>query len=88
MKAREQINNAMKEAVTETIYVSGWGVSQQTTDLLECAYLKGAEYGYNLALEKAIEWFKEHWREYIGQDKDGVIGLIGWKMDIKKDLEL
>lgn len=55
MGIREQIEKAMKESVTETIYASGWGITPQVTDLLECAYTKGAEYGYNLATEKVKE---------------------------------
>lgn len=56
MTPREQIEKAMKESVTETIYASGWGITPQVTDLLECAYTKGAEYGYNLAVEKVVEY--------------------------------
>lgn len=88
MTPREQIEKAMKESVAETIYAMGWGITPQATDLLECAYTKGAEYGYNLALEKALEWFKKNWRNYVAQDRDGVIGLIGWQWDFKEDLKL
>lgn len=55
MTTREQMEKAMKESVAETIYAMGWGTTPQATDLLECAYTKGAEYGYNLALEKVFE---------------------------------
>lgn len=55
MTPREQIEKAMKESVAETIYASGWGITPKATDLLECAYTEGAEYGYNLAIEKVFE---------------------------------
>lgn len=58
MTPREQIEKAMKESIAETIYASGWGVTPQATDLLESAYTKGAEYGYNLALERVCEYLK------------------------------
>ena len=58
MTPREKIDKAMKEAVAETIYACGWGMTPQATDLLECAYTKGAEYGYNLAIEQACEYLK------------------------------
>ena len=58
MTPREQIEKAMKEAVTETIYTCGLGMTPQATDLLECAYTKGAEYGYNLAIERVCEYLK------------------------------
>jgi hypothetical protein len=52
------------------------------------SFKDGAEFGYNLAIEKAMEWFTEHWREYIFQDKDGVVGFINWKNDFKKEIEI
>ena len=42
MKREEEINIAMKESVTETIYSSGYGFTPQATDLLELAWVKGA----------------------------------------------
>ena len=33
----------MKDSVAETIFASGWGITPQATDLLECAFIKGAE---------------------------------------------
>ena len=56
MTPREKIEEAMKESIAETIYASGWGVTPRATDLLESAYTKGAEYGYNLAIENAVGW--------------------------------
>ena len=56
MTPREKIEKAMKESVAETIYASGWGVTPRATDMLECAYTKGAEYGYNLAIEQTVNW--------------------------------
>ena len=34
----------MKDSVAETIFASGWGITPQATDLLECAFIKGAEW--------------------------------------------
>lgn len=44
MTRKEEIENAMKESVCETVYSSGYGFTPQATDLLECAFTKGAEW--------------------------------------------
>lgn len=44
MTRQKEIEQAMKDAVAETIYASGWGMAPQATDLLECAFTKGAEW--------------------------------------------
>ena len=60
----------MKDSVAGTIYASGWGMTPQATDLLECAFTKGAEwadenpdkrkvYTYELALEDALKYALE-----------------------------
>lgn len=44
MTREEEIEQAMKNSVTETIYASGWGITPRVTDLLESAFIKGAEW--------------------------------------------
>jgi hypothetical protein len=44
MTREKEIELAMKDSVAETIYASGWGITPQVTDLLECAFTKGAEW--------------------------------------------
>ena len=44
MTREKEIEQAMKDSVAETIYASGWGMTPQATDLLECAFTKGAEW--------------------------------------------
>ncbi len=39
-------------------------------------------------IEKAAEWIKTHWREYInGPNKDGCISFGHWENDFKKAME-
>lgn len=35
-------------------------------------------------IEKAAEWFRTHWRDYVGIDKDNVIHFGLWENDFKK----
>ena len=60
MTREKQIEIAMKESVTETIYSSGYGFTPQATDLLECAWVKGAEWADKTMLDKACEWLRNY----------------------------
>ena len=60
MTRAEEIQNAMKESVAETIYVSGYGFTPQATDLLECAFIKGAEWADKTMLERAKEYLENN----------------------------
>ena len=60
MTRQKEIEQAMKESVAETIYASGWGMTPQATDLLECAFTKGAEWADRTMFEKAIKWIEEN----------------------------
>ena len=44
MTREQEIEQAMKDSVAGTIYASGWGMTPRATDLLECAFTKGAKW--------------------------------------------
>lgn len=71
MTREKEIEQAMKDSVAETIYASGWGITPQVTDLLECAFTKGAEwadrnpkFSKQAFIEKTCEWLKENVSKY------------------------
>ena len=68
MTREKEIEQAMKAAVPETIYASGWGMTPQATDLLECAFTKGAEWADRTMLDKVCEWLKENVRVFQKED--------------------
>lgn len=68
MTREKEIEQAMKESVAETIYASGWGMTPQATDLLECAFTKGAEWADRTMLDKVCEWLKENVRVFQKED--------------------
>lgn len=35
-------------------------------------------------IEKASEWFKNNWREYVNTDKDGIVCFGHWEKDFRK----
>ena len=68
MTQREkEIEQAMKESVAETIYATGYGMTPQATDLLECAFTKGA----NWAIQATIDWLE--WLQRSGSARGGLI---------------
>ena len=68
MVREQEIEQAMKESVAETIYASGWGMTPQATDLLECAFTKGAQWADRTMLDKVCEWLKENVRVFQKED--------------------
>lgn len=94
MSREKEIEQAMKNSVVETIYASGLGVTLQATDLLECAFTKGAEwadknpqFSKEEFIRKVCNWLEEHTYDdkYWTPDGDDLFlsNLIG---DIRKYL--
>ena len=38
-------------------------------------------------IDKACEWLKNNWREYVNQDRDGMILFGNWESDFRKAME-
>lgn len=68
MTREKEIEQAMKESVAETLYAGGWGMTPQATDLLECAFTKGANWADETMLDKVCEWLKENVRVFQKED--------------------
>ena len=43
--------------------------------------------GYHDAIEKACEWMKNNWREYVNQDRDGMILFGHLESDFRKAMK-
>ncbi len=50
-------------------------------------YIKGATEQKAIDIEKACEWMKNNWREYVNQDRDGMILFGHWEYDFRKAME-
>ena len=62
---------------------SAWEKEAQTNHDDEANYKQG----YHDAVEKACEWLKNNWREYVNQDRDGMILFGNWESDFRKAME-
>lgn len=45
------------------------------------SFVYGADWMQDYIIQKAREWFKNNWRNYVDQDRDGMIRLSGWSND-------
>ena len=50
-------------------------------------YIKGATEQKVIDIDKACEWLKNNWREYVVQDRDGMILFGHWEYDFRKAME-
>ena len=50
-------------------------------------YIAGATEQKAIDIEKACEWLKNNWREYVNQDRDGMILFGHWEYDFRKAME-
>ena len=51
------------------------------------AYIDGAKEQKAIDIDKACEWLKNNWREYVNQDRDGMILFGHWEYDFRKAME-
>lgn len=64
----------------EKIYYAPYGDMRENYPITE----NDIEYTRTDAfIEKAAEWFRTHWRDYVGIDKDNVIRFGLWENDFK-----
>jgi hypothetical protein len=52
-----------------------------------CAFEAGAEWMQKKIIEKACEWLKNNWREYVYQDRDNIVHFGHWESDFRKAME-
>ena len=50
-------------------------------------YIAGATEQKAIDIDKACEWLKNNWREYVNQDRDGMILFGNWESDFRKAME-
>ena len=51
------------------------------------AYIAGAIEQEDIDIDKACEWMKNNWREYVNQDRDGMILFGHLESDFRKAME-
>lgn len=51
------------------------------------SFIRGARYADKTMIEKACNWLKNNWREYVYQDRDGIVHFGHWESDFRKAME-
>ena len=78
-KTSDEIQKASEEYILKT-HIDGASVQDH--------FIAGAEWMRERMIEKAVEWIRTNWREYInGPDKDGCIAFAHWENDFRRAME-
>ena len=55
-------------------------------DVAKDAYETGATEQKNIDIDKACEWIRNNWRNYVYQDGDGIFHFGHWESDFRKSM--
>ena len=64
-------------------FISDWNRTHTSSP----SFQNAIEWARKTTIEKACKWLKNHWREYVTQDKDGMILFGNWESDFRKAME-
>lgn len=68
-------------------YINSDAVDPTHMQLAFGDFINGAKWGDKTMLDRACEWLKNNWREYVYQDKDGIVSFAHWESDFRKAME-
>ena len=78
----------LKERAIQNLIYEQDLCGRSLSDNMVCrAYVKGAIDQKAIDIDKACEWLKNNWREYVNQDRDGMILFGYWESDFRKAME-
>ena len=63
------------------------GLSQHSVDRVAEIITERMLDQKDIDIDKACEWLKNNWREYVNQDRDGMILFGHWESDFRKAME-
>ena len=82
MKAIEERANLAAWQIFEEI-----GLSRHSVDRVAEIIAEKMREQKAIDIDKACEWLKNNWREYVNQDRDGMILFGHWEYDFRKAME-
>lgn len=50
-------------------------------------FIEGYGQGEKKTIDRAVEWFKNNWREYVYTDRDGTVHFGHWENNFRKAME-
>lgn len=81
----EQVKHNMDKSIEERATEYSKGQWDELT--ARTAYIAGAKEQKAIYIQKACEWLKNNWREYVNQDRDGMILFGHWESNFRKAME-
>lgn len=81
MTRREEIEKAAFN------YINSDVVSAENMQLAFGDFINGAKWADKAMIDKACEWLKNNWREYVYQDGDCIVHFGHWESDFRKAME-
>ena len=57
-------------------------------DVAKDAYETGATEQKAIDIDKACEWIRNNWRNYVYQDRDGIFHFGHWESDFRKSMSM
>lgn len=81
----EQVKHNMDKSIEERAKEYSKGQWDELT--ARTAYIAGAKEQKAIDIQKACEWLKNNWREYVNQDRDGMILFGHWESNFRKAME-
>ena len=64
-------------------FISDWNRTHTSSP----SFQNAIEWARKTTIEKACKWLKNNWREYVNQDRDGMILFGNWESDFRKAME-
>ena len=64
-------------------FISDWNRTHTSSP----SFQNAIEWARKTTIEKACKWLKNNWREYVNQDKDGIILFGNLESDFRKAME-
>lgn len=64
-----------------------WARENIEAKFVSSACVEMAEWMQKKMIDKACEWLKNNWREYVYQDGDGIVHFGHWESDFRKAME-
>ena len=89
-KTKQELKNMATIEERALDYVKKWGIDRYST-LFDCCqedYIAGATEQKAIDIDKACEWIRNNWRNYVYHDRDGEISFGHWESDFRKSMSM
>ena len=80
MTREKEIQKAAKEIAQD---IEDWEIAEDIED----AFMEGALWADRTMIDKACEWLRNNWRNYVDVDSDGIVCFGHWENAFRKAMK-